>query len=70
MFYIHVHVLTDRGELHKVAVVGPNANLIEEVPLFSAQEPVNNILLYKVITYSFYVIYCGLIFCLFVCFVI
>ncbi|KAI2662362.1 Semaphorin-4F [Labeo rohita] len=42
-----LHLGTDRGELHKVAVVGPNANLIEEVPLFSAQEPVNNILLYK-----------------------
>ncbi len=50
MFYIHVHVLIDHGELHKVAVVGPNATLIEEVPLFSAQESVNNILLYKVMT--------------------
>ncbi|XP_016124933.1 semaphorin-4F isoform X2 [Sinocyclocheilus grahami] len=42
-----LHLGTDHGELHKVAVVGPNATLIEEVPLFSAQEPVNNILLYK-----------------------
>ncbi|XP_056604053.1 semaphorin-4F isoform X1 [Triplophysa dalaica] len=40
-----LHLGTDRGELHKVAVVGPNATLIEEVPLFSVQEPVNNILL-------------------------
>ncbi|XP_055067833.2 semaphorin-4F isoform X2 [Misgurnus anguillicaudatus] len=38
---------TDRGELHKVAVVGPNATLIEELSLFSAQEPVNNIMLYE-----------------------
>ncbi|XP_051554223.1 semaphorin-4F-like isoform X1 [Myxocyprinus asiaticus] len=42
-----LHLGTDRGQLHKVAVVGPNATLIEEVSLFSAQEPVNNILLYK-----------------------
>ncbi|XP_051504617.1 semaphorin-4F-like isoform X1 [Myxocyprinus asiaticus] len=42
-----LHLGTDRGQLHKVVVVGPNATLIEEVPLFSAQEPVNNILLYK-----------------------
>lgn len=53
MVYIHVCVFIDHGELHNVAVVGPNATLIEEIPLFSAQEPVNNILLYKVITYSF-----------------
>ncbi|XP_076026933.1 semaphorin-4F [Genypterus blacodes] len=38
---------TDRGELHKVAVVGQNASLLQEIPLFPAQEPVNNILLYK-----------------------
>ncbi|XP_005166611.1 semaphorin-4F isoform X1 [Danio rerio] len=42
-----LHLGTDHGELHKVAVVGPNATLIEEITLFSAQEPVNNILLYK-----------------------
>ncbi|XP_048041917.1 semaphorin-4F [Megalobrama amblycephala] len=42
-----LHLGTDHGELHNVAVVGPNATLIEEIPLFSAQEPVNNILLYK-----------------------
>ncbi|XP_077085699.1 semaphorin-4F isoform X1 [Siphateles boraxobius] len=42
-----LHLGTDHGELHKVAVVGPNATLIEEVTLFSFQEPVNNILLYK-----------------------
>lgn len=53
MVYIHV----DHGELHNVAVVGPNATLIEEIPLFSAQEPVNNILLYKVITYCFIVVF-------------
>uniref|UniRef100_A0A673FXA5 Sema domain-containing protein n=1 Tax=Sinocyclocheilus rhinocerous TaxID=307959 RepID=A0A673FXA5_9TELE len=47
-----LHLGTDHGELHKVAVVGPNATLIEEVPLFSAQEPVNNILLYKTLSVS------------------
>lgn len=57
MVYIHVCVLIDHGELHNVAVVGPNATLIEEIPLFSAQEPVNNILLYKVITYCFIVVF-------------
>lgn len=56
MVYIHVCVFIDHGELHKVAVVGPNATLIEEVSLFSAQEPVNNILLYKVITCSLYIV--------------
>ncbi|KAJ8382446.1 hypothetical protein SKAU_G00032240 [Synaphobranchus kaupii] len=38
---------TDRGELHRVSVVGQNATLLQEVPLFTAQEPVNNILLYQ-----------------------
>ncbi|XP_036406982.1 semaphorin-4F [Megalops cyprinoides] len=38
---------TDRGELHRVSVVGQNATLLQEIPLFTAQEPVNNILLHK-----------------------
>ncbi|KAJ8377315.1 hypothetical protein AAFF_G00261640 [Aldrovandia affinis] len=38
---------TDRGELHRVSVVGQNATLLQETPLFSAQEPVNNILLHQ-----------------------
>lgn len=31
-----------------MAVVGQNATLLHEIPLFTSQEPVNNILLYKV----------------------
>ncbi|KAL2079472.1 hypothetical protein ACEWY4_025216 [Coilia grayii] len=42
-----LHLGTDRGELHRVAVVGQNATLLQEIPLFSSQEPVNNIILYK-----------------------
>ncbi|XP_053199326.1 semaphorin-4F [Scomber japonicus] len=42
-----LHLGTDRGELHRVAVVGQNATLLHEIPLFTSQEPVNNILLYK-----------------------
>lgn len=38
----------DRGELHQVAIVGQNATLLQEIPLFTSQEPVNNILLHKV----------------------
>ncbi|CAI5668478.1 unnamed protein product [Oreochromis niloticus] len=38
---------TDRGELHQVAVVGQNVTLLQETPLFTSQEPVNNILLHK-----------------------
>ncbi|KAF7657398.1 hypothetical protein LDENG_00027570 [Lucifuga dentata] len=38
---------TDRGELHQVAVVGQNTTMLQEIPLFTAQEPVNNILLHK-----------------------
>lgn len=55
--YVYMCAFIDRGELHKVAVVGPNATLIEEISLFSAQEPVNNIMLYEVITQ---LVYCGL----------
>ncbi|XP_044039284.1 semaphorin-4F isoform X2 [Siniperca chuatsi] len=42
-----LHLGTDRGELHRVAVVGQNATLLQEIPLFTSQEPVNNILLHK-----------------------
>ncbi|XP_056156815.1 semaphorin-4F [Lampris incognitus] len=42
-----LHLGTDRGELHRVAVVGQNTTLLQEIPLFSAQEPVNNIVLHK-----------------------
>ncbi|XP_030636604.1 semaphorin-4F [Chanos chanos] len=42
-----LHLGTDRGELHRVAVVGQNTTLLQELPLFSAHEPVNNIVLYK-----------------------
>ncbi|KAM6949288.1 semaphorin-4F [Aplochiton taeniatus] len=42
-----LHLGTDRGELHRVAVVGQNTTLLQEVPLFSSQEPVNNIVLHK-----------------------
>ncbi|XP_068164037.1 semaphorin-4F [Antennarius striatus] len=42
-----LHLGTTRGELHRVAVVGQNATLLQEIPLFSSQEPVNNILLYQ-----------------------
>ncbi|KAL0969938.1 hypothetical protein UPYG_G00234810 [Umbra pygmaea] len=42
-----LHLGTDRGELHRVAVVGQNTTLLHEMALFPTQEPVNNILLYK-----------------------
>ncbi|XP_015251946.1 PREDICTED: semaphorin-4F-like isoform X1 [Cyprinodon variegatus] len=42
-----LHLGTDRGELHQVAVAGQNATLLQEIPLFSSEEPVNNILLYQ-----------------------
>ncbi|XP_026792720.3 semaphorin-4F [Pangasianodon hypophthalmus] len=42
-----LHLGTDHGELHRIAVVGPNATLLQELPLFPASEPINNILLYK-----------------------
>ncbi|XP_067436557.1 semaphorin-4F [Thunnus thynnus] len=42
-----LHLGTDRGELHRVAVVGQNATLLQEIPLFTSQEPVNNILLHQ-----------------------
>ncbi|XP_061109139.1 semaphorin-4F [Conger conger] len=38
---------TDRGELHRVSVVGQNATLLQELPLFTAQEPITNILLHQ-----------------------
>lgn len=40
-----LHLGTDRGELHRVAVVGQNTTLLQEMALFVPQEPVNNILL-------------------------
>lgn len=42
-----LHLGTDRGELHRVAVVGQNITLLQEALLFRSQEPVNNILLHK-----------------------
>ncbi|KAJ8007828.1 hypothetical protein DPEC_G00098250 [Dallia pectoralis] len=42
-----LHLGTDRGELHRVAVVGQNTTLLQEMLLFPTQEPVNNILLHK-----------------------
>lgn len=42
-----LHLGTDRGELHQVAVVGHNATLLQELTLFTSQEPVNNILLHQ-----------------------
>ncbi|XP_029311310.1 semaphorin-4F [Cottoperca gobio] len=42
-----LHLGTDRGELHRVAVVGQNATLLQEIALFTSQEPVNNILLHQ-----------------------
>ncbi|XP_070786015.1 semaphorin-4F [Enoplosus armatus] len=42
-----LHLGTDRGELHRVAVVGQNTTLLQEIPLFTSQEPVNNILLHQ-----------------------
>ncbi|XP_026154981.1 semaphorin-4F isoform X2 [Mastacembelus armatus] len=42
-----LHLGTDRGELHQVEVVGQNTTLLQEIPLFSSQEPINNILLHK-----------------------
>uniref|UniRef100_A0A3Q2ZXY3 Ssemaphorin 4F n=2 Tax=Kryptolebias marmoratus TaxID=37003 RepID=A0A3Q2ZXY3_KRYMA len=42
-----LHLGTDRGELHQVAVVGQNTTLLQEIPLFSSTEPVNNIILHQ-----------------------
>ncbi|KAJ0006381.1 hypothetical protein NQD34_013654 [Periophthalmus magnuspinnatus] len=42
-----LHIGTDRGELHRVAVVAQNATLLQEIPLFNPSEPLNNILLHK-----------------------
>lgn len=42
-----LHLGTDRGEIHRVAVVGQNVTLLQEIPLFSASEPINNILFFK-----------------------
>lgn len=39
---------SDRGELHRVAVVDQNTTLLQEIPLFPSQEPINNILLHEV----------------------
>lgn len=43
-----VYFVADRGELHRVAVVGQNATLLQEIHLFTPEEPVNNILLHQV----------------------
>lgn len=42
-----LHIGTDRGELHQVAVVAQNATLLQEIPLFCSQEPLNNIILHQ-----------------------
>lgn len=45
--------VADRGELHQVAVVGENATFLQELSLFTSQEPVNNILLHRVFAHTF-----------------
>uniref|UniRef100_A0A8C4ZK19 Sema domain-containing protein n=1 Tax=Gadus morhua TaxID=8049 RepID=A0A8C4ZK19_GADMO len=47
-----LHLGTDRGEIHRVAVVGQNTTLLQEVPLFPADQPINNIVLHKVETHT------------------
>ncbi|XP_074555481.1 semaphorin-4F [Halichoeres trimaculatus] len=42
-----LHLGTDRGELHRVAVVGQNTTLLQEIALFTSHEAVNNILLHQ-----------------------
>ncbi|CAL8327147.1 unnamed protein product [Lota lota] len=42
-----LHLGTDRGELHRVAVVGQNTTLLQEIPLFPADQPINNIVLHQ-----------------------
>ncbi|KAG7496867.1 semaphorin-4F-like [Solea senegalensis] len=42
-----LHLGTGHGELHQVEVVGQNATVLREIPLFTLHEPVNNILLHK-----------------------
>ncbi|KAG7255208.1 hypothetical protein CRUP_032494 [Coryphaenoides rupestris] len=42
-----LHLGTDRGELHRVAVVDQNTTLLHEIPLFPADEPINNIVLHQ-----------------------
>lgn len=48
---LSLFVVADRGELHQVAVVGQNSTLLHEIPLFTAQEPINNILLHQVMCF-------------------
>ncbi|XP_057710807.1 semaphorin-4F isoform X2 [Corythoichthys intestinalis] len=42
-----LHLGTDFGELHQVAVIDEKATLLREIPLFEPTEPVNNILLHR-----------------------
>ncbi|KAK0135433.1 Semaphorin-4F [Merluccius polli] len=42
-----LHLGTDRGELHRVAVVGQNTTLLQEIPLFPANQSINNIVLHQ-----------------------
>ncbi|XP_061525429.1 semaphorin-4F [Phycodurus eques] len=42
-----LHLGTDDGELHQVAVMGENATLLREVPLFQPTEPVIHISLHQ-----------------------
>uniref|UniRef100_A0A4W5MVF2 Sema domain-containing protein n=1 Tax=Hucho hucho TaxID=62062 RepID=A0A4W5MVF2_9TELE len=42
-----LHLGTDKGELHSVSVVGRTATLLQEIPLITSVEPVNNILIHQ-----------------------
>ncbi|CDR00465.1 unnamed protein product, partial [Oncorhynchus mykiss] len=42
-----LHLGTDQGELHSVSIVGRTATLLQEIPLTTSAEPVNNILIHQ-----------------------
>ncbi|XP_042171483.1 semaphorin-4F isoform X1 [Oncorhynchus tshawytscha] len=42
-----LHLGTDQGELHSVSIVGRTATLLQEIPLTTSVEPVNNILTHQ-----------------------
>ncbi|CAB1327031.1 unnamed protein product, partial [Coregonus sp. 'balchen'] len=42
-----LHLGTDQGELHSVSIVGRTATLLQEIPLTTSVQPVNNILIHQ-----------------------
>lgn len=59
--------VADRGELHQVEVVGQNSTLLQEIPLFTSLEPINNILLHKVEHMHLHTYFTHTVVCVFIC---